>query len=180
MSRIGKQPIVLPEGVEAVLADGDITVSGPKGKLVRTVHPDVSVTVQEGKIVCAVARQSKQSSALWGTTRAIIANMVRGVHEGFSRQLELQGVGYRASVKGNVLELAVGFSHPVKIEAPEGISFTVNNEIITIEGIDTEVVGRVAAQLRAIRPPEPYKGKGIRYVGERVRRKAGKMVGTTT
>lgn len=180
MSRIGKQPISLPSGVAAALEDRRVTIKGSKGELTYTVHPTISVAIADNTITCAVAKQSKQASALWGTTRARLANMVKGVTEGFSKQLELHGVGYRAAVKGNYLELSVGFSHPVKIEVPEGIQFAVEKEVITISGPDIEKVGQVAADIRRIRKPEPYKGKGIRYAGEQIRRKVGKVVGTTT
>lgn len=177
MSRIGKQPITMPDGVTASVQGNVVTVKGQKGELSRLVHSDISVAVQDSTITCKVGRKSKQAQALWGTTRAIIAGAVHGVHEGHKRQLELHGVGYRAAVKGKNLELAVGFSHPVTIEAPENITFSVEKEVITIEGIDPVVVGQVASNIRKVRKPEPYKGKGIRYVGERVRRKVGKVVG---
>ncbi len=179
MSHIGKKLITLPDGVTAAVNDRVVTVKGPRGELVFTHHPDIAVKVENGVITCKPARQSKQTAALWGTTRAQMANMVEGVSVGFRRQLELHGVGYRAALKGKGLELSVGFSHPVEITPPEGISFTVAKELITVEGSDKQAVGELAAQIRAVRPPEPYKGKGIRYQGEHVRRKVGKVVGTT-
>ncbi len=177
MSRIGKQPIPIPAGVTVTVAGQDVHVQGPKGTVDVVVHPAIAATVQDSALNCTIAHDTKKSSALWGTMRAILANAVQGVHEGFKKQLELQGVGYRASLQGKNLQLLVGFSHPVLIEAPEGILFTVEKEIITVEGFDAYTVGQVAANIRAIRPPEPYKGKGIRYLGEHVRRKVGKVVG---
>lgn len=180
MSRIGKQPVSLIKGVTAAVNQQTITITGPKGELKYTAHPAITVAVQDGKVVCTVARESKESGALWGTTRAQIANMVEGVTAGFRKQLQLQGVGFRAALRGANLELQVGFSHPVVVTAPTGISFQVEKELITVEGADKKDVGQVAANIRAVRPPEPYKGKGIRYLGEQVRRKVGKVAGTTT
>lgn len=179
MSRIGKQPVSLPEGVTASVQGDSITVKGPKGELSRSIHPDISVVVQDGVVACSIARKSKQARALWGTTRSVIAGAIEGVHAGHKKQLELHGVGYRASVKGKNLELAVGFSHPVTVEAPENVTFGVEKEVITVEGIDPVIVGQIASNIRKVRKPEPYKGKGIRYVGEHVRRKVGKVVGAT-
>lgn len=178
MSRIGKQPVSLPDGVTVTVTDGVVTVKGPKGSLSRQLHSDISVAVQDNEVVCTINRQSKKASALWGTVRAHIANMVEGVTQGFDKRLELHGVGYRAKLKGKNLELSLGYSHPVTVAAPEGISFAVEQEVITIQGIDKEVVGQVAADLRKLRKPEPYKGKGVRYQGENVRRKMGKVVGS--
>lgn len=180
MSRIGKQSIAIPSGVEVTVQGQDVHVQGPKGQLDIAVHPVIAVSVQDAALHCVIQHDTKKSSALWGTMRAILANAVHGVHEGFTKQLELQGVGYRASLQGKNLQLLVGFSHPVVIEAPEGISFTVEKEIVTVQGFDAYTVGQVAANIRKVRPPEPYKGKGIRYVGEHVRRKVGKVVGSTT
>lgn len=178
MSRIGKQLIPLPNGVTATVDGSTVHVKGPKGSLSIPVHPDIAATVADGVLTCSISHTTKKAPALWGTMRAILANAVAGVHEGFTKKLELQGVGYRASLQGNNLQLLVGFSHPVLIEAPEGISFTVEKEIITVTGFDAYLVGQVAANIRKVRPPEPYKGKGIRYVGEHVRRKVGKVVGS--
>lgn len=157
-----------------------VTAKGPKGELSLTVHPAIKVEVKDQALLCTVAKNSKQAKALWGTTRANAANLVAGVAEGFSKKLELQGVGYRANLKGKDLELQVGFSHPVLVAAPAGIGFAVEKEFITITGIDKQLVGEMAAQIRAVRKPEPYQGKGIRYAGEVVRRKVGKVVGATT
>ena len=179
MSRIGKQPITIPTGVTVTISDAGVTVKGPKGELSFKPHHAIKVEQVANTLVCTVVLKSKQSPALWGTTRAILANFVEGVSTGFSRVLEMQGVGYRASVKGQNLELLVGFSHPVLIEAPAGITFKVEKELITIAGPNKHTVGQVAANIRKVRPPEPYKGKGIRYQGEKVRRKVGKVVGAT-
>lgn len=177
MSRIGKQPIVIPAGVDVAINGQEVRVKGPKGEIVVAIHPAIAVAIADGVVTCSISHATKKSAALWGTMRAIVANAVQGVSEGFSKQLELQGVGYRASLQGNNLQLLVGFSHPVIVEAPAGITFAVEKEVITITGFDAYQVGQVAANIRKIRPPEPYKGKGIRYVGEHVRRKVGKVVG---
>jgi large subunit ribosomal protein L6 len=178
MSRVGKKEIVLPAGVTAEMADRTVTVRGPRGELTYTVHPAVGVEIAADKILCQPAGEAKEVKALWGTTRARLNNLVRGVTEGFRRELELVGVGYRAQLKGQDLELAVGYSHPVLIKAPDGITFAVEKELITVEGNDIAQVGQIAADIRAVRKPEPYKGKGIRYRGEVVRRKVGKVAGT--
>lgn len=179
MSRIGKQPIMIPAGVTVTVNSGVVLVHGLKGELSFKPHYGMQVEVVDQIVTCSVRVKSKMSPALWGTTRAVIANLIEGVSQGFSKQLEMHGVGYRGAVKGKNLELLVGFSHPVLIEAPEHVSFKVEKELITVEGIDKQVVGEVAATIRKVRPPEPYKGKGIRYVGEKVRRKVGKVVGAT-
>ncbi len=179
MSRIGKQPIPLPADVTVTIDGRNVTVKGKKAELTFRLHPHMTVKVVDKAVVCEVNKKTKQSGALWGTTRARINNMVVGVTEGFQKKLELHGVGYRAALKGKDLELALGFSHPVKVPAPDGITFLVEKELITISGPDIIVVGQVAADIRKIRKPEPYKGKGVRYVGEQVRRKVGKVVGTT-
>lgn len=179
MSRVGKSFIIIPSGVKIQVKDQHITATGPKGELTYLVHPDITVELKEEGLHCSVRRKSKSASALWGTNRARLANIIKGVSGGFVKELEFLGVGYKAQVKGKNLELAVGFSHPVVIEAPEGISFSVDQQIIKVEGIDKVKVGQMAANIRAVRKPEPYKGKGIRYRGEHVRRKVGKVVGTT-
>ncbi len=175
MSRIGKMPVNLPKGVEVDVKGQTVTVKGPRGTLTREFVDRVTVSVEES--VANVTRQdeTRQSRALHGLSRALLANMVEGVSTGFKRDLEINGVGYRAALKGSDLELQLGFSHPVPVKAPEGITFEVPEQTkISILGIDKEQVGQVAADIRKIRPPEPYKGKGVRYVGEQVRRKAGK------
>ena len=179
MSRIGKLPIDLPKGVEVKLDGGHLTVKGSKGELELDVNPEMKVSVDDGQIV--VERPSDQSrhKALHGLTRSLIANMVEGVSTGFRKTLEIQGVGYRADMKGSSLNLQLGFSHPIDFEAPEGVSIqTPDQTTIVIEGPDKQAVGQVAAVIRGYRPPEPYKGKGIRYQGEHVRRKAGKTAGS--
>ncbi|MBI2638937.1 50S ribosomal protein L6 [Candidatus Peregrinibacteria bacterium] len=181
MSRIGKQPIPIPSGVTIDIKNGAITVKGTKGTLHFSPHQRMDVKVEGQTVV--VARKSDEilDRSLHGMTRTIISNMIHGVSKGFAKQLEIQGVGYRAAVQGKKLQLSLGFSHQVDFPAPEGISFEIDKEkknIITVAGIDKVLVGQVAANLRSLRKPEPYKGKGIRYVGEAVRRKAGKAATT--
>jgi large subunit ribosomal protein L6 len=175
MSRVGKRPISIPDGVTVDLADGVVRVKGPKGTLSERMPPRIEVTIEEGQVTLKRADDRKQSRAMHGLARALVANMVKGVTEQFRKELEIQGVGYRADVKGGKVTLNVGFSHPVEAEIPEGLSVSVDrNVLIRIEGASYQQVGQFAADLRAVRPPEPYKGKGIRYVNERVRRKVGK------
>lgn len=175
MSRIGKSPIDLPDGVEVKVSGDVVTVKGPKGSLSQTIQPSISVDVQDRTLTVSRESDERQVRALHGLTRSLIYNMVVGVTDGYSKELTAVGVGYRASLKGNQLELQVGFSHPVSIEAPDGITFDVPEPTkIIVSGIDKQKVGQVAANVRAVRPPEPYKGKGIRYSDEQVRRKAGK------
>jgi large subunit ribosomal protein L6 len=175
MSRIGKRPVPLPKGVTASIAGSRVTIKGPNGELSRTLHRELSVALEDGTLVVRRPSDEARHKALHGLTRTLIANMVEGVTKGFSRALEIQGVGYKAEVKPFGVQLVVGFSHPVSYRAPQGVKITVENNVqVKIEGMDKEIVGQVAAELRAIRPPEPYKGKGIRYAGEQVRRKAGK------
>lgn len=175
MSRIGRKPIQVPNGVTINLDNTVITVKGPKGTLSREVHKDMKVNVSENEIVIERPSDNKLHRSLHGTTRSIIANMVSGVTEGFSRNLELVGVGYRANKAGDKIVLNVGYSHPVEIVPEAGIEFDVPaNTKITVRGIDKERVGAVAAQIRSVREPEPYKGKGIKYEGERIIRKEGK------
>ncbi len=175
MSRIGKKPVTVPKGVTVELKDRTLAVKGPKGELARTFHPEMTLAVEGDKVTVARPSDEKRHKALHGLTRTLVQNMVDGVAKGFSKALEIQGVGYKAEIKPFGLQLALGFSHAVPYQAPKGIKFTVeNNTLVKIEGPDKELVGQVAAELRNLRPPEPYKGKGIRYVGERVRRKAGK------
>ncbi len=178
MSRIGKLPVELPQGVTAEISGRTIKISGPKGNLSYEFPRQITVEVKENEVLVALKNITKQGSAHFGTTRALIANMVKGVSEGWSKQMELVGTGYRAEVQGKTLVLTVGYSHPVKIEAPEGINFKVEKSIVTIEGIDRELVGQIAANIRFVRPPEPYKGKGIKYIDEVIRRKAGKAAKT--
>jgi large subunit ribosomal protein L6 len=176
MSRIGRAPIPVPDGVEVSLGDGRVTVTGPKGTLARDLPPDITVRRDDGVLRVDRPDDEREHRALHGLTRTLVNNMVVGVTQGFQKDLEIVGVGYRAAAPApTVLELALGFSHPVRMEAPEGITFEVPTPTrITVRGIDKEAVGQVAANIRKLRKPEPYKGKGIRYVGEVVRRKAGK------
>jgi len=174
MSRIGKLPVLLPEAVKVTVSDVMVKVEGPKGSLERKLPRVIGVEIKDKEVLVKTKSKIKTAKALHGTWRALIANMVKGVSEGWAKKLELVGVGYRAEGSDRELTLTVGFSHPVKVEAPEGITFAIEKTFITIEGIDKELVGKVAAEIRAIRPPEPYKGKGIKYVDEVVRRKPGK------
>ncbi len=176
MSRIGKLPITVPAGVQVDIDGKNVKVKGPKGELQRTFTPVVDIQMEESQIVVTRSSDEKMARALHGTTRAVLQNMVTGVSDGFTKTLEIQGVGYKAEMDGEKLVINVGFSHPVFVEPPDGIQFEVTekNRFIVITGSNKEVVGQVAADIRKIRPPEPYKGKGIRYLGERVRRKAGK------
>ena len=177
MSRIGRMPIPLPEGVSVDIKGNHVMVKGPKGALARDFHPDMEVAVEDGQLLVRRPTDQRHHRALHGLTRALLNNMVLGVTQGFQKQLEVQGVGYRVDLQGDQsLLLQLGFSHNVRIVPPEGIKFEVDSrtKVITVDGIDKELVGQVAAEIRAWRPPEPYKGKGIRYVGEYVRHKAGK------
>jgi large subunit ribosomal protein L6 len=175
MSRIGRKPIPVPEAVTVEVAPGRVAVKGPKGELEQRLAPDMTVEQQDGNVVVQRPTDRGEHRALHGLTRSLIANMVEGVTEGFEKRLEIQGVGYRAQLKGRSLELALGFSHPVSIEPPEGVEFEVPQPTeIIIRGIDKQLVGQVAADIRKRRPPEPYKGKGIRYSDEHVMRKVGK------
>jgi large subunit ribosomal protein L6 len=175
MSRIGRRPIPLPQGVSATIAGQTITVKGPKGEISRTVHADLTLVQENGTVAVRRPSDEPRHRALHGLTRTLVANMVEGVTKGFSKSLEIQGVGYKAEIKPFGVQLVVGYSHPVPYHAPQGIKISVeSNTQVKVEGVDKELVGQVAAELRSVRPPEPYKGKGIRYVGEQVRRKAGK------
>lgn len=164
----------MPDGVEANVSGDSISVKGPKGNLSRKIFPEVSISIQNNVIEILPKSESRKTPAMWGLMRALIQGMVEGVSKGFEKKLEIEGVGYRAEVQGVVLQLAIGFSHPVRVEPPEGVAFKVEKNVITISGIDKELVGNYAASIRHIRPPEPYKGKGIRYQGEIIKRKAGK------
>lgn len=176
MSRIGKAPITVPGGVDVSIAGGEVTVKGPKGTLSRVIPGAISVRQDEGTLVVERPDDARENRSLHGLTRTLVSNMVVGVTEGFTKELEIIGVGYRAEAQGpTTLRLALGFSHPVLVNAPEGVTFeTPSQTRIIVKGIDKEVVGQVAANIRAIRKPEPYKGKGVRYLGEKVLRKAGK------
>ncbi len=175
MSRIGRKPIEIPEAVEVDVAPGQVTVKGPKGELVQTVSPDMTLEREDGTLTVARPTDRGEHRALHGLTRSLVANMIEGVTDGFEKRLEIQGVGYRANLSGKTLNLSLGFSHPVAIEAPDGIEFEVPQPTeIIVRGIDKQLVGQVAADIRKRRPPEPYKGKGIRYRDEQVLRKVGK------
>ncbi len=175
MSRIGRMPIPIPDGVKVTIKGNEVTVEGIKGKLVRTFHPDMSITLEDGRLVVARPTDNRNHRALHGLTRSLLANMVEGVTKGFEKALELSGVGYRVQKVGDKISLQVGFSHPVDFSPPPGIELAVEGtNRIRVIGIDKELVGMVAARIRAIRPPDAYKGKGIRYVGERIKLKPGK------
>ena len=175
MSRIGRKPIEIPEGVEIDVQPGAVSVRGPKGELSQVVDRDMKLVIDDGTLTVERPTDRGDHRALHGLTRSLIANMVVGVTEGYEKQLEIQGVGYRAKLQGKSLELSVGFSHPVSIQAPDGIEFEVPQPTqVIVRGIDKQLVGEIASQIRRVRPPEPYKGKGIRYAGEQILRKAGK------
>ena len=178
MSRIGKEPIGIPDGVEVAVDGGTVTVTGPKGTLTEAVHPNILVQVTDDQVIVDRPDEEQENRALHGLTRALIANMVHGVTQGWERRLEIVGVGYRATKQGNGISVQVGYSHPVAVTPPEDVSLEVPTPTqITVSGTNKQRVGQVAADIRAIRRPEPYKGKGIRYAGEHVRRKAGKAAG---
>jgi len=178
MSRIGKKPVVLPKNVTATIEGQTIKVKGPRGELERRLHPALGIALENGSVVVSRPDDESEHKALHGLTRTLVSNMVEGVTKGFQKQLEIVGVGYKAETRPYGLQLALGFSHPVEYRAPKGIKLSAPQPTqITIEGPDKEMVGQVAAELRGLRPPEPYKGKGIKYVGEQIRRKAGKAGG---
>jgi large subunit ribosomal protein L6 len=175
MSRKGKMPIALPKGVEVQVTKNQITVKGPKGTLIQSLKDGISVVNEQGHLVVSTEGDTAESRRFHGLYRALIQNMVIGAAQGFEKRLEMIGVGYRAAVQGNMLDVQVGFSHPTKVEIPQGVQVKVEkNTLIIINGIDRQIVGQFAAEVRGMRPPEPYQGKGIRYEGEYVRRKAGK------
>jgi large subunit ribosomal protein L6 len=177
LSRVGKSPIPVPERTEVKIEGRRVRVKGPKGELSGEFHPDIGIEMEEGAIVVTRPTDSKTHKALHGLTRSLVANMVTGVTEGFEKNLEIQGVGYRAVAKDKDIELTLGFSHPILVKAPEGIEFElVTPTKIRVKGIDKQQVGQVAAKIRALRKPDPYKGKGVRYAGEYIRRKAGKTI----
>jgi large subunit ribosomal protein L6 len=174
MSRIGKKPIQLIDTVKVSYKDKSIAVKGPKGELTKKVHPLVDIEILDNQLLVKPLDEAKKTKALQGLTRALIANMVSGVSNGFQKVMEISGIGYRAEAKGDILKLALGFSHPIEFPLPKGISAAVEKNKITLSGIDKEQLGQTAANIRQLRPPEPYKGKGIRYIDERIQRKAGK------
>ncbi len=177
MSRVGKVPVIIPAKVKVDIQDTTVSVDGPKGKVSRTFAPVVLITVADSKVTVQPLDQSRFSRAMFGTARSVIAGMVKGASEGFVKELEIQGVGFKAALKGKQLDLALGYSHPILFDIPEGIKITVaEGTKLKVEGADKQLVGMVTSQIRSFYPPEPYKGKGVRIVGERVRRKEGKTV----
>jgi large subunit ribosomal protein L6 len=175
MSRIGRLPIAVPSGVDVAIDGRNVTIKGPKGQLTRELHPDITVAREDASIVVSRPTEQKQHKQLHGLTRTLVNNMVVGVTTGYRKPLEITGVGYRASLVGRKLQLNLGYSHPIEIDPPAGITFELENPTrLTVVGIDKELVGQIAARVRSTRKPEPYKGKGVRYAGERIRRKAGK------
>jgi large subunit ribosomal protein L6 len=177
MSRIGKRPIAIPAGTEVSVKDGALNVKGKGGTLVRSLHPAVSIKVENNEVMVEPATKSRQVSALWGTYASHVRNMIAGVNTPFVKKLQVEGIGYRAEMQGKQIKLAVGFSHPVLIAIPEGLTVAIDKNVISISGPDKEKVGQFAADVRAIKKPEPYKGKGIRYEGEVIRQKEGKKLG---
>lgn len=180
MSKIGKKLIRIPQGVEVNVNGQDIHVKGPKGELSRSVPGELAIELHEDSLKLTPRAKSKATFARWGLTRQLVANMIEGVTRGFEKTLEIEGIGYRAGLQGEKLVLQLGFSHPVEYSPPPGITITTEKNVIQISGVDKELVGRAAAEIRALKKPEPYKGKGIHYRGERIRRKAGKKIAGTT
>lgn len=174
MSRVGKKPIAIPDKTKVSLSGGVLTIQGEKGTLTRTIHPDVQVKVEDSVLTVSVDRRDKKTRALWGMTRAIVANMVTGVSRGFERVLEINGIGYRAESRGNSIVFHLGYSHPIEYSLPEGINAQIDRNIIRLSGINKELLGFTASTIRGLRPPEPYKGKGVKYAEEKIMRKAGK------
>ncbi|PZM77988.1 MAG: 50S ribosomal protein L6 [Candidatus Melainabacteria bacterium] len=178
MSRIGKAPITVPKGVTVDLKGNDVKVKGPKGELTRTLRPEIEIKMEEDKLVLTKKNDDRLSRSLHGLSRTLVANMVKGVSDGFEKTLEMTGVGYRAQMEGTKLVMALGYSHPIEIEPPKGLAIAVGKgNVITVTGIDKQAVGDLASAIRETRPPEVYKGKGVRYKGEVIRRKAGKAAG---
>ncbi|MDP3646417.1 MAG: 50S ribosomal protein L6 [bacterium] len=178
MSRIGKRDIPVPAGIDVSVASGTLTVKGKGGTLKKSVHPAIAIVVEKGAVTVAPANKSRLAKALWGTYAAHVRNMIAGVTTPFTKRLQVEGIGYRAELQGKQLKLSVGFSHPVMVAIPDGLTVAVEKNIISVAGADKEVVGQFAANVRTIKKPEPYKGKGIRYEGEVVRQKAGKKAAT--
>ena len=174
MSRIGRAPITIPAGVEVTVDGSTVTAKGPKGTLTKTMHSNMTIAMEGNVITVTRPNDQKENRSLHGLTRTLIANMIEGVSNGFKKELEINGIGYRADVKNNVLTMKIGFSHDVIMEAPEGVTVEVNGNKVTVSGADKQKVGQFAAEIREKRPPEPYKGKGIKYVDEYIRRKEGK------
>lgn len=179
MSKVGKKPIEIPQGVEITTEGKQMVITGPKGSLHVPKLSGVQTTIEEGNLVCSITDEKKQTIMNWGTTRSLIQNAIEGVTNGYTKSLEIEGVGYKATMEGTTLVLKVGFSHLVNFPTPEGITITTEGNKITVSGIEKQLVGQVAADIRKVKKPEPYLGKGIRYSGEVVRRKAGKKAGAT-
>ncbi|MBU6415374.1 50S ribosomal protein L6 [Patescibacteria group bacterium] len=179
MSRVGKKPIIIPSGVAVSQESGVAIVKGPKGELRRNMVPEIDFDIGEKEITAKIILKTKRSQALWGLYRALLQGMVDGVTKGFEKKLEIEGIGYKAVLDGNNLVFSLGLSHPVRFDAPLGIQFKVEKNVITVSGIDKELVGEIAARIRRLKPPEPYKGKGIHYQGEHIRRKTGKKATAT-
>lgn len=181
MSRIGKKPILIPEGTQVSVEANAVKVKGPKGEISYKFSPEVKIVLEDKKVLVSLVKEGERSSrAIWGTTRAILSNMIKGVKEGFEKKLEVEGIGFKASLSGNNLELSLGFTNPIKVEPPEGIKFSVEKNVIIVSGIDLGKVSLTAEKIKKMRKPEPYKGTGIRYQGEHIRRKEGKKAVTTT
>jgi large subunit ribosomal protein L6 len=174
MSRVGKKPIEISDKIKITYSDRILTVSGEKGTLTRTIHPDVNLNIEDKSLTVTIDNMDKKTRSLWGMTRALIANMVTGVSQGFERALEINGIGYRAEIKGQNIEFNLGYSHSIDFPLPEGISANIDKNIIKLSGIDKDLLGYTASNIRSLRPPEPYKGKGVKYAGEYIQRKAGK------
>jgi len=179
MSRVGKKPIVIPTGVEVKIEGKIVKIKGQKGELQKEIRPEIKVEVKGNQILVSPKTETKKTKAFWGLIRALLFNMIKGVTEGYEKKLEIEGLGFKANLEGTNLVLEVGFANSIKIEAPSGIKFSVEKNVITISGADKELVGQIAAKIRKVRPPEPYKGKGIKYQGEVIRRKVGKKAVTT-
>ena len=181
MSRVGKVPVEIPQGVKVHVGDGRVRVEGPRGKLERSLQPDVTVSVEGPKVVIQRRDDSRRARSVHGLTRVLVDNMVQGVGKGFTRVLEINGVGYRAEARGNILFMTLGYSHPIAFQLPAGVTAKVERQVVvTLESADRELLGQVCAQVRELRPPEPYKGKGVKYAEERIRRKAGKAAAGAT
>ena len=178
MSRIGKKQIIIPTGTEVSVKDGAVTVKGKAGTITRPIHPSVAIVVEGNEVKVAPADRTRLGRALWGTYAAHVRNMIAGSTTPFEKKLQIEGIGFKAALSGNSLDLNLGFSHPVKVQVPEGVAAKVEKNIITLTGVDRDVVGQFAASVRALKKPEPYKGKGIRYVGEVIRMKQGKKAGS--
>ena len=180
MSRIGKKPVAIPAGVEVKIEGPKVTIRGPRGEISKDFRPELMIAMEDNKITVKIGQETKEAKSLWGLARALLANMVKGVVEGYEKKLEIEGVGFKANIEGDYLVLGLGFSHPVKIKTPEKVKFSAEKNVITVSGVDKELVGQTAAKIRAAKPPEPYKGKGIRYSGEYIRKKLGKKAVATT